>query len=138
LGLVLFAESITVSLRPNCVLERVENFTRVWVVIRIFWVSPQQSPWVIRATPLDPYLSPTQKVGVENKKTHSSRVSVRTPILEGTQIPPLRPLLRVERGAPTKHLSPPRPPAAAPKNLPPPCRALSTSSCSIRQPSCSI
>jgi hypothetical protein len=38
---VLFAESITVSLRPNCVLERAENFTRVWVVIRIFRVSPQ-------------------------------------------------------------------------------------------------
>jgi hypothetical protein len=42
LGLVLLAESITVSLRPNCVLERVENFSRVWVVIRIFRVSPQQ------------------------------------------------------------------------------------------------
>jgi hypothetical protein len=37
---VLFAESITVSLRLNCVLERVENLTRVWVVIRIFRVSP--------------------------------------------------------------------------------------------------
>jgi hypothetical protein len=43
LGLVLVAESITVSLHPNCVLERVENFTRVWVVIRIFRVSPQQA-----------------------------------------------------------------------------------------------
>jgi hypothetical protein len=41
LGLVLLAESITVSLRPNCVLERVENSTRAWVVIRIFRVSPQ-------------------------------------------------------------------------------------------------
>jgi hypothetical protein len=40
LGLVLLAESITVSLRSNCVLERVENSTRVWVVIRIFRVSP--------------------------------------------------------------------------------------------------
>jgi hypothetical protein len=39
---VLFAESITVSLRPYCVPERVENLTRVWVVIRIFRVSPQQ------------------------------------------------------------------------------------------------
>jgi hypothetical protein len=38
---VLLAESITVSFRSNCVLERVENSTRVWVVIRIFRVSPQ-------------------------------------------------------------------------------------------------
>jgi hypothetical protein len=39
---VLLAESIAVSLRPNCVLERVENSTRVWVVIRIFRVSPNK------------------------------------------------------------------------------------------------
>jgi hypothetical protein len=31
-------------LRPNCVLERVENSTRVWVVIRIFRVSPNIKP----------------------------------------------------------------------------------------------
>jgi hypothetical protein len=42
LGLVLLAENFTVSLRPNFVLERVENSTCVWVVIRIFRVSPQQ------------------------------------------------------------------------------------------------
>jgi hypothetical protein len=40
LGLVLLAESFTVSLRPNLVPERVENSTRVWAVIRIFRVSP--------------------------------------------------------------------------------------------------
>jgi hypothetical protein len=40
LGLVLLAESFTVSLRPNLKLERVENATRVWVVIRIFRVPP--------------------------------------------------------------------------------------------------
>jgi hypothetical protein len=39
---VLFAESILNSLRPNCVLERVENSSRVRVVIRTFRVIPQQ------------------------------------------------------------------------------------------------
>jgi hypothetical protein len=43
LGLVLFAESISNSLRPNCVLKRVENSSCVWAVIRIFRVIPQQS-----------------------------------------------------------------------------------------------
>jgi hypothetical protein len=42
LGLVLLAESFIVSLRPNLILERVENSTCVRVVIRIFRVSPQQ------------------------------------------------------------------------------------------------
>jgi hypothetical protein len=37
---VLLAESFTVSLRPNLILERIENSTRVWVVIRIFRVPP--------------------------------------------------------------------------------------------------
>jgi hypothetical protein len=37
---VLLAERFTVSLRPNLVLERVENSTRVRVVIRIFQVPP--------------------------------------------------------------------------------------------------
>jgi hypothetical protein len=40
LGLVLLAEGFTVSLRSNLVLERVENSTRVWVVIRIVRVPP--------------------------------------------------------------------------------------------------
>jgi hypothetical protein len=44
---VLLAESVTVSLRPNCVLERVENSTSVWVFIRIFRVSPQQSTLLV-------------------------------------------------------------------------------------------
>jgi hypothetical protein len=43
LGLVLFAESISDSLRPNCVLERVKNSSRVRVIIRIFRVFPQQT-----------------------------------------------------------------------------------------------
>jgi hypothetical protein len=43
LGLVLFAESILNSLRPNCVLERVENSSRVRVVIRTFRVIPQHN-----------------------------------------------------------------------------------------------
>jgi hypothetical protein len=42
LELVLLAERFTVSLRPNLVLERVENSTRVRVVIRIFRVSPNK------------------------------------------------------------------------------------------------
>jgi hypothetical protein len=44
LELVLFAERITVSLRPNLVLEHVENFIRVRVVIRIFRVLPNTAP----------------------------------------------------------------------------------------------
>jgi hypothetical protein len=36
LGLVLFAESISDSLRPYCVLERIENSSCVRVIIRIF------------------------------------------------------------------------------------------------------
>jgi hypothetical protein len=44
LGLVLLAESFTVSLRPNLVPERVENSIRVWAVIRIFRVSPNIEP----------------------------------------------------------------------------------------------
>jgi hypothetical protein len=42
LELVLLAERFTVSLRPNLVLERVENSTRVRVVIRIFRVPPNK------------------------------------------------------------------------------------------------
>jgi hypothetical protein len=41
---VLLAESFTVSLHPNLILERVENSTRVWVVIRIFRVPPNTNP----------------------------------------------------------------------------------------------
>jgi hypothetical protein len=43
LELVLLAERIAISLRPNLVFERVENSTRVRVVIRIFRVSPNNA-----------------------------------------------------------------------------------------------
>jgi hypothetical protein len=43
LELVLLVERFSVSLRPNLVLERAVNYTRVREVIRIFRVSPPNS-----------------------------------------------------------------------------------------------